>query len=42
MGWLRKTGEAPVIIDSAKIKRSLGRLEGYHLRKRMVSYRSFI
>ncbi|AXT20882.1 outer membrane protein assembly factor [Flavobacteriaceae bacterium AU392] len=32
-GWLRKTGEAPVIIDSSKIKRSLSRLEGYHLRK---------
>jgi len=28
--WLRKTGQAPSIIDSSKINRSLNQLKGYH------------
>ncbi len=29
--WLKKTGQAPAIIDSSKIKRSLNQLKGYHV-----------
>jgi len=29
--WVKKTGEAPVVVDSLKIKKSINHLKGYHI-----------
>lgn len=29
--WLKRTGEAPVIVDEAKVKKTIKRLESYHI-----------